>query len=78
MCSVDPHVLDLLFERTGTGGGSSRRRRTRRRWGRFGATFGRGRRWAIGGVVAGLEESLGRPLNRRKPGPPAGRKGKRR
>ena len=45
---------------------------------RFGATFRRGLRWAIGGFVAGLEHSLGRPLRRRKPGPPAGRKRKRR
>jgi len=30
------------------------------------------------GFVAGLEKSLGRPLHRRKPGPPAGRKRKRR
>jgi len=45
---------------------------------RFGVTFGRGVRRAIGGFVAGLEKSLGRPLQRRKPGPPAGRKSKRR
>jgi len=45
---------------------------------RFGVTFGRGVRWAIGGFAAGLETSLGRPLHRRKPGPPAGHKRKRR
>ena len=45
---------------------------------RFGAPFGRGVRWAIGGLVAGLEKSLGRPLHRRQPGPPPGRKRKRR
>ena len=28
------------------------------------------------GFVAGLEKSLGRPLHRRKPGPPASHKGK--
>jgi len=37
----------------------------------FGVTFGRGVRWAIDGFVAGMETSLGRPLHRRKPGPPA-------
>jgi len=45
---------------------------------RFGVTFGQGVRWAIGGFVAGLEHSLGRPFHRRKTGPPAGRKRKRR
>jgi len=33
---------------------------------RFGVTFGRCVRWAIGGFVAGLEKSLGRPLHRRR------------
>ena len=45
---------------------------------RLGVPFGQGARRAIGGFVAGLEHSLGRPLHRRKPGPPAGHKRKRR
>jgi hypothetical protein len=38
----------------------------------------RGIPWAIGGFVAGLETTLGRPLHWRNPGPPAGHKRKRR
>jgi len=45
---------------------------------RLGVAFGRGARWAIGGSLAGLETSLGRPLRRRTPGSAAGHKRKRR